>query len=240
MNQKAIVNMIRAISGQANVLTIPRLYITLTKSHRAALLLSQCIYWSDRSQHRNGWFYKTYQDWKTELGIPRRGIDTALKHISKWVETDTRRVGPTPKKHYRVRLDLLVSDISDLLESDKSEMLESDKSEMLVKSKSTYTEITTKTPAVDSATAALFAHWESHIGLITPIIREDIERALTEYPPEWIIEAINVAVRAGDRKRNPSYVTAILARWKRDGFKADWKPARKSIEPVEREVPIYT
>lgn len=149
-NQRGIINLIREISGQANVLTIPRIYILMTKSHRAALLLSQSVYWSDKTRNPAGWFYKTYKDWEIELGLNRGAVDTALRICEKWIETDVRRVGPTPKKHYRVRFDLLVSDISDLLETDKSDLsvsgnsdlMETVKTDLPENSKTPYTEIT--------------------------------------------------------------------------------------------------
>lgn len=143
--QREIVNIIKAISGQANVLTIPRLYVTLTKSHRAALLLSQCVYWSDRTKDPDGWFYKTAKDWQEELGMPKGAVETALKTIGKYVETKVARVGPTPKSHYKVKYDLLVSDISDLLDSGKSDLPESRKSDLPENGQSTIAEITTET-----------------------------------------------------------------------------------------------
>ena len=124
-NQQDIVKLIKAISGQANVLTIPRVYLNLLKNkHRGALLLSQCVYWSDKSKIPDGWFYKTDAEWKEELGLTRGGLDTALKENEKYIETKIARVGPTPKSHYRVKLDLLVSDISDLLETGQSDLPE--------------------------------------------------------------------------------------------------------------------
>src|SRR5574343_485932 len=152
-NQKSIVAMIRAISGQANVLTIPRIYIDLTKSHRAALFLSQCVYWSDKTKDPDGWFYKTDAEWLDELGLPRGGVDTALKACDRWIESAVKRVGPTPKSHYRVKLDLLVSDISDLLESAKSDLLISGESESLENSKSTIHRLLTET-TTDAAAPA--------------------------------------------------------------------------------------
>ncbi len=138
-NQQNIVKLIKAISGQANVLTIPRVYLSLLNNkHRAALLLSQCVYWSDKSKSPDGWFYKTDAEWKEELGLTRGGLDTALKEGEKYLETKVARVGPTPKSHYRVNLDLLVSDISDLLETDKSDLPENGDSSMT----ETTTEIT--------------------------------------------------------------------------------------------------
>jgi len=143
-NQKSIVSLIKSISGQANVLTIPRIYLTLLdNNHRAALLLSQCVYWSDKTKDNDGWFYKTDQDWQDELGLPRGGLETALKCISKYVTTKIAKVYGTPKTHYRVDLDVLTRDIieiltpksvnltiSDLPESSISDLPESNKSHM--------------------------------------------------------------------------------------------------------------
>jgi len=138
-NQQNIVKLIKAISGQANVLTIPKVYLDLLNNkHRAALLLSQCVYWSDKSKDPDGWFWKTDSAWKVELGLTRGGLDTALKDNEKYIETKIARVRPTPKRHYRVKLDLLVSDISDLLETDKSDLLENSESTI----HRLYTEIT--------------------------------------------------------------------------------------------------
>lgn len=134
--QKDIVNFIKAVSGQSNVLTIPRVYVDLLKSHKAALLLSQCVYWSDKTKDPDGWFYKTDDEWRDEIGLPRGALETALKATAKYINQDVRRVGTTPKTHYQVNLDLLVSDISDLLETRKSDLLEN--------GESTYTKTTTE------------------------------------------------------------------------------------------------
>ncbi|MFH1076549.1 MAG: hypothetical protein V1753_06885, partial [Pseudomonadota bacterium] len=61
-NQKDIFNLIKALAGQANILTIPRAFIKFTGSVEAALLLSQIIYWGDRNP-RGKWFYKSYREW---------------------------------------------------------------------------------------------------------------------------------------------------------------------------------
>jgi len=159
-NHTQIINLIKAISGQANVLTIPRLFVTLTNgNHRAALILSQCIYWSDRGHNPDGWFYKTFAEWKTETGIPRGGIENAIKAIAKWVETDVRKVGNTPKNHYRVNLDALAADISEMLDSSKSEVLDSDTSEVLDNSTSYIAKITTKITSADAQNPISLNEW---------------------------------------------------------------------------------
>src|SRR3990172_12308713 len=106
-NQQNIVKLIKAISGQANVLTIPRIYLDLLNNkHRAALLLSQCVYWSDRTKDPEGWFYKTYAEWKKELALNQHAVETALK-VLPWIETKIDRVNRTNKMHYRVRMEEL-------------------------------------------------------------------------------------------------------------------------------------
>jgi hypothetical protein len=68
-NLHLVIDLIRGIAGQANVLTIPRLFIDLTGDIKSALFLSQCIYWSDRSTIGDGWFYKSYAEWTQETGL---------------------------------------------------------------------------------------------------------------------------------------------------------------------------
>jgi hypothetical protein len=77
-NQNSIVKLIKSISGQANILTIPRIYIDICDgSHRAALFLSQSVYWSDRGDYPDGWFYKSYSEWKKEIGLGQHAVETA-------------------------------------------------------------------------------------------------------------------------------------------------------------------
>lgn len=79
MKEQKILSIIKSISGQANVLTIPRLYINLLKSHRAALFLSQSVYWSDKGASGDGWFYKSFREWEDELGLNQHAVETCVR-----------------------------------------------------------------------------------------------------------------------------------------------------------------
>ena len=213
-NQKEITNLIRAISGQANILTIPRVYISLTRSHRAALLLSQCVYWSDRTADPEGWFWKTDAEWRAELGLTRRGRETALKALAPWVATRLRRVGQSPKTHYCVDLPALAKSISDLLETRKSDLR--------VKSKSTLEEITlttttTAAPEIteisESDTTALIDFWHVNVQPITAFIAHEIRDAAVDYSAGWVRLAMEETTRAG--VRSWKYTAAILERCRR-------------------------
>jgi len=61
----------------------------------------------------------------------------------------------------------------------------------------------------------IFKLYEENIGLLTPIIADAIKDAEQSYPPDWVAEALEIAVKAN--KRNWKYVEAILRRWKEEG-----------------------
>lgn len=63
--------------------------------------------------------------------------------------------------------------------------------------------------------ANIFETYEKHIGVLTPIISEELKQAEKEYPPDWIEDAFRIAVENNVRKW--SYVRAILEDWTREG-----------------------
>lgn len=98
-----VYDLIRQFSGQANTLTIPRPFITMTGSLEAALLLSQIIYWSDRSSMDDGWFAKSYPEWEAELTLTQYQIAKAIKVLKAFgVETKLKKFNGAPVVHYRI------------------------------------------------------------------------------------------------------------------------------------------
>ena len=61
----------------------------------------------------------------------------------------------------------------------------------------------------------IFKLYEENIGPLTPLIKDAIIDAEQTYPPEWLGEALETAVKSN--KRNWKYVEAILRRWKEEG-----------------------
>jgi len=57
--------------------------------------------------------------------------------------------------------------------------------------------------------------YESEIGLLTPLIGEEIHATIDEYPLEWITDAISIAAKSN--KRNWRYVHGILRRCRAEG-----------------------
>lgn len=96
-------NLIRQFTGQANTLTIPRPFISMTGSLESALLLSQIIYWSDRATMKDGWFCKSYPDWEAELTLSQYQVSKAIKTLKEFgVETKLKKFNDIPTLHYRI------------------------------------------------------------------------------------------------------------------------------------------
>jgi DNA replication protein len=67
--------------------------------------------------------------------------------------------------------------------------------------------------------------YEQNIGMLTPILAEELQEAEHRYPAEWIQEAFREALMAN--VRNWKYIHSILKRWEREG-KKDGKSVRDS------------
>ena len=61
----------------------------------------------------------------------------------------------------------------------------------------------------------VFALYESNVGLMTPLVADQLRDAETEYPAEWIEAAIREA--AERNVRNWRYIASILERWAVEG-----------------------
>jgi DNA replication protein len=79
------------------------------------------------------------------------------------------------------------------------------------------------TPAVN--TPDIFSLYEQNVGILTPIISEELQEAESLYPPEWIEDAFKEAVTLN--KRNWRYILRILQRWAVEG-KDDGKTGRNT------------
>lgn len=73
-------------------------------------------------------------------------------------------------------------------------------------------------PPADSAGGErpnIFALYEQNIGVISPMIADELREAEGLYPEDWIEDAIKEAVT--NNKRSWRYAAAILDRWEREG-----------------------
>ncbi len=112
-----ILSLIKEISGQQSMLVLPRLLIDITLDIKSALLLSQLIYWSDRTTDGNGWIYKSHKDWQTELGLNRYFLDKARDRLIQLglIEVKIKKANGSPTMHFRVKADALGKTLNSLL-----------------------------------------------------------------------------------------------------------------------------
>src|SRR6185312_575231 len=61
----------------------------------------------------------------------------------------------------------------------------------------------------------IFVLYEQNIGLLSPLIADELKDAADQYPAEWIEAAFREAVQ--HNKRKWSYIRAILRRWETEG-----------------------
>ena len=73
----------------------------------------------------------------------------------------------------------------------------------------------TRLPSPGGQAVNVFALYEQNIGMITPIIAEELKEAEKLYPPQWIEEAFKEAVTLN--KRSWKYIARILERWASEG-----------------------
>lgn len=69
----------------------------------------------------------------------------------------------------------------------------------------------------------VFAMYEDNIGIMSPMIADELREAEQLYPEAWIEDAFREAV--ANNKRSWRYISRILERWSREG-KGDGEPGR--------------
>ena len=73
----------------------------------------------------------------------------------------------------------------------------------------------TPVEAVTEPRPNIFTVYEENIGLLTPMIAEQMKEAEKLYPEQWITDAIKEAVNAN--KRSWRYISTLLERWATEG-----------------------
>jgi len=76
----------------------------------------------------------------------------------------------------------------------------------------------------------IFTLYEQNIGILTPLIVDELREAEQSYPPAWVEDAFREAVDLN--KRSWRYIRAILERWEAEGRgeKRDPEKRRRDID----------
>ena len=100
--QREVFDMLRELSGQDRYLVVPRILVRLCGGWEEAAMLSQILYWSHPDK-RDGWFYKTREDWSRELEITEKQVRRCRANLELlgFIETKVLRVANSPATWYR-------------------------------------------------------------------------------------------------------------------------------------------
>lgn len=105
MIQTEINELIKERTGNGATLTCKAEYLDITNSYPAAHMLSQLIYWAERTKDLDGWIYKTDSDWNKELRLSRFQVVNAKTTLQELglieVKVKRDRTGRTVT-HYRL------------------------------------------------------------------------------------------------------------------------------------------
>ncbi len=128
--REQIIDLIQESQGEVIVLGVPKALVDfLHGDHRAAILLNQMLYWADRTDDPEGWFYKSYPEWEKELGLSayqvRRRVDDLLKPVGVEVKKRKGRL-PSPTLHYRVQVEKLTAALREWLRSSTNLRIETE------------------------------------------------------------------------------------------------------------------
>ena len=69
-----------------------RCFVRLGIGITGAVMLSQAVYWSNRTGDSEGWFFKTIGEWEEETGLTRREQETARKNLKGILDSELRGI----------------------------------------------------------------------------------------------------------------------------------------------------
>ena len=151
--KQQIYDIISQFSGQNNVIVVNIAYVDFTGDIETALFLSQVIYWTDRTTRKDGFFYKTDEEWREEIRLSKYAIRKARKKLEEMgiLETKVKKANGNPTVHYRLDRQRFVESFISFLRNRKNENANSNepKCEREFSLTETTTEITTNSLVVE-------------------------------------------------------------------------------------------
>ncbi|WP_318493818.1 ATPase [Photobacterium leiognathi] len=116
-------NAIRELSGNEANISISKVYIRFCDGYlNQAAVLSQLVFWSEKTTRKDGWFYKRHEELADELGFSVDQVRYAVKklkiRLSDSLDTSIKKANGVPTTHYKFNNSNLMKLISNSLNSD--------------------------------------------------------------------------------------------------------------------------
>lgn len=237
-NRDYIASVISKFSGQNNVIPIPVIYLEITEDYPAAALLNQMVYWSDRTKRRDGYFYKSYQEWNEELYLSEYQVRRATNKLKSLglVETSLKKANGAPTLHYKVD----TKEVSEwILKKLKNGNLTNSRMDT-EETQESLTEITTETTTENTTsdvTAKIFEYISNNLEMIqSPLKIDEIEYEINLIKDD-AYEITKVAVDyCKEKNKGIPYLISILKNWNKEGIDTVEK-AKAKVVPKKRKQP---
>lgn len=237
-NRDYIASVISKFSGQNNVIPIPVIYLEITEDYPAAALLNQMVYWSDRTKRRDGYFYKSYQEWHEELYLSEYQVRRATNKLKSLglVETSLKKANGAPTLHYKVDTKEVSEWILKKLKNGNLTNSSMDTEE----TQESLTEITTETTTENTTsdvTAKIFEYISNNLEMIqSPLKIDEIEYEINLIKDD-VYEITKIAVDyCKEKNKGIPYLISILKNWNKESIDTVEK-AKAKVEPKKRKQP---
>jgi len=86
-----------------------RVFVMSTGSVTGALMLSQAVYWSKRTDDAEGRFYKSIKEWESETGLTRFEQETARRRLRETGFWSEKLRGVPATVHFRIDAEKLAA-----------------------------------------------------------------------------------------------------------------------------------
>lgn len=116
-NEKIISDMLKKISTSEQDIKIPSVYLEMLGDYNSAIMLEKIIQHSQESKSNDGYFQKSYKEWKDEVYLSQYQVKKAVDKLKKMglVETKLKKLADSPILHYRPNILEIASSISNKL-----------------------------------------------------------------------------------------------------------------------------
>lgn len=187
---------------------------SITGSTTATIFICQFIYWTGKESSQDGWIYKTSADIEEETGLSYDEQKTARGKLVKAGLLEENYARLEHQMYFKVDLERLNEEWGKLNPQIPEHGNACFGNTESPDSLNSNTEITPENTS-SSETAEIFKAYENNISMLTPMLSQKIGDAIDTYPHQWILDAIEEAVR--HNARNWAYIETILKNWQSKG-----------------------
>jgi len=121
--QHQMFNLIQNLTGNDNILAVPKEFMKFAGDPSTGIMLSQLVYWTGREKRKDGYIYKTYKEWEEELGIPKYYVRKAKNNLEdrNLIKTKLKKANGSPTIHYKLNQEKFVEEFIEFLEEKRND-----------------------------------------------------------------------------------------------------------------------